>query len=47
MLKILKQLLTSLKKLKKLIIVTRGEKGAVAINKEEIVECVAKGKFEN
>ncbi len=30
------------KETNKLIIITRGSKGAVAINKNEIVECVAK-----
>ena len=30
------------KKVNKLIIVTRGDKGAVAINKNEVVECAAK-----
>ena len=30
------------KKVKKLIVITRGDKGAVAINKNEIVECSAK-----
>ena len=30
------------KEVKKLIIVTRGEKGAIAINKDEVVECAAK-----
>ena len=38
----IKTVINFAKELKKLIIVTRGEKGAVAINKEEIVECVAK-----
>ncbi len=38
----IKTVINFAKGLKKLIIVTRGEKGAVAINKEEIVECVAK-----
>ena len=38
----IKAVINFAKELKKLIIVTRGEKGAVAINKEEIVECVAK-----
>ena len=30
------------KKINKLIVVTRGDKGAIAVNKNEIVECVAK-----
>ena len=30
------------KEINKLIVITRGEKGAIAINKDEIVECVAK-----
>jgi fructokinase len=30
------------KEIKKLIVITRGDKGAIAINKDEIVECVAK-----
>ena len=30
------------KKLNKLIVITRGRKGAVAINKMKIVECLAK-----
>ena len=30
------------KKIKKLIVITRGEKGALAINKNEVVECSAK-----
>ena len=30
------------KRVNKLIVITRGEKGAVAINKNEVVECVAK-----
>ena len=30
------------KKVNKLIVITRGEKGAVAINKNEVVECVRK-----
>ena len=34
------------KKINKLIIVTRGNKGAVAINKDEIVECPAKKNLE-
>ena len=38
----IKTVINFAKELKKLIIVTRGEKGAVAIDKEEIVECVAK-----
>ena len=38
----IKTVINFAKELKKLIIVTRGEKGAVAINKEEIVECVAR-----
>ena len=38
----IKTVINFAKDLKKLIIVTRGEKGAVAINKEEIVECVAR-----
>ena len=34
------------KKIKKLIVVTRGNKGAIAINKDEIVECLAKKNLE-
>ena len=34
------------KEVKKLIIVTRGEKGAIAINKDEVVECAAKKNLE-
>ena len=30
------------KKIKKLIVITRGEKGALAINKEKVIECSAK-----
>ena len=30
------------KEIKKLIVITRGDKGAIAINKDKIVECVAK-----
>ena len=30
------------KKINKLIVITRGEKGAIAINKSEVVECAAK-----
>ena len=30
------------KRVNKLIVITRGEKGAVAINKNDVVECVAK-----
>ena len=33
------------KKIKKLIVITRGEKGAVAINKDDIVECSAKSNL--
>ena len=32
------------KKVNKLIVITRGEKGAVAINKNEVVECAKKKK---
>ena len=34
------------KKVKKLIVITRGDKGAVAINKNEIVECSAKNNLQ-
>jgi Sugar kinases, ribokinase family len=34
------------KEVKKLIIVTRGEKGSIAINKDEVVECAAKKNLE-
>ena len=34
------------KEVKKLIIVTRGEKGAIAINKDEVIECAAKKNLE-
>ena len=34
------------KKIKKLIVITRGEKGALAINKEEVIECSAKKNLE-
>ena len=34
------------KKVSKLIVITRGEKGATAINKNEVVECSAKGNLE-
>ena len=34
------------KKIKKLIIITRGEKGAIAVNGDEIVECSAKKDLE-
>ncbi len=30
------------KKIKKLVIITRGEKGSIAINSEEVTECTAK-----
>ena len=33
------------KKINKLIVVTRGEKGALAVNKGEVVECSAKGNL--
>ena len=33
------------KNLNKLIVITRGEKGAVAINNNEVVECTAKKKI--
>ena len=33
------------KEINKLIVVTRGDKGAIAINKDEIVECIAKKIF--
>ena len=33
------------KEINKLIVVTRGDKGAVAINKNEIVECTAKNNL--
>tara|TARA_B100000963_G_scaffold323371_1_gene308150 strand:+ start:58 stop:990 length:933 start_codon:yes stop_codon:yes gene_type:complete len=33
------------KEIKKLIVITRGEKGAVAINKDDIVECSAKSNL--
>ena len=33
------------KEINKLIVITRGDKGAVAINKNEIVECSAKKIF--
>ena len=35
------------KKIKKLIVITRGEKGALAINKEEVIECSAKKNLED
>ena len=35
------------KNLNKLIVITRGEKGAVAINNNEIVECTAKKNLQN
>ena len=35
------------KKLNKLIVITRGDKGAIAINKNEIVECPAKKIISN
>ena len=35
------------KEIKKLIVITRGEKGAVAVNKNEIVECSAKSGPQN
>ena len=34
------------KKVNKLIVITRGDKGAVAINKNEIVECSAKNNLQ-
>ena len=34
------------KKINKLIVITRGDKGAVAINKNNIVECSAKNNLE-
>ena len=34
------------KEVSKLIVITRGEKGAIAINKNEVVECSAKGNLE-
>ena len=33
------------KKINKLIVITRGDKGAVAINKNDIVECSAKSNL--
>ena len=30
------------KKINKLVVITRGDKGAIAINKNEVVECAAK-----
>ena len=33
------------KKINKLIVITRGEKGALAVNKNEVVECTAKNKL--
>ncbi len=33
------------KEINKLVVITRGEKGAIAINKNEIVECSAKKKY--
>ena len=33
------------KKINKLIVITRGEKGALAVNKGEVVECSAKGNL--
>ena len=33
------------KKINKLIVITRGEKGALAVNKSEVVECSAKNKL--
>ena len=35
------------KEINKLIVITRGDKGAVAINKNEIVECSAKKNLQN
>lgn len=34
------------KEVSKLIVITRGEKGAIAINKNEVVECSARGNLE-
>ena len=34
------------KEIKKLIVITRGSKGALAINKEEVTECAAKENLE-
>ena len=33
------------KKVNKLIVITRGDKGAIAINKNEVIECSAKKIF--
>ena len=33
------------KKINKLIVITRGEKGALAVNKNEVVECSAKNNL--
>ena len=33
------------KKINKLIVITRGEKGALAVNKSEVVECSAKNNL--
>ena len=35
------------KKIDKLVVITRGDKGAIAINKNEIIECSAKKKSSN
>ena len=34
------------KEINRLIVITRGDKGAIAINKNEIVECIAKNNLE-
>ena len=33
------------KKINKLLVITRGDKGAIAVNKNEVEECSAKSNF--
>ena len=46
MLKILKEVINFAKEINKIIVVTRGEKGAIAINQDEVVECPAKNNLQ-
>ena len=41
-LKSINEIVSYVKEIKKLIVITRGEKGALAINGQEVIECVAK-----
>ena len=41
-----KEVINFAKEINKIIVVTRGEKGAIAINQDEVVECPAKNNLQ-